>query len=58
MGYQKFLEWCLMAHLETYAHIYVVFIDSVIRKRDIALKTTLSVPLLKWKFLEVETVLL
>ena len=51
-GYQNFLEWCLMAHLETFAHIYVLFIISTIHKRDIALKRTLLVPLLKLKILK------
>ena len=52
VGYQNFLEWCLMTHLKTSAHIYVLFIISTIYKRDIALKRTLLVPLLRWKILE------
>ena len=54
VGYQNFLEWLLMAHLKTFAHIYVLFMNSTIRKWDIALKTTLLVPPLKWKILKVQ----
>jgi hypothetical protein len=31
-----------MAHLKTFAHIYVLYIDSTIRNGDIALKTILN----------------
>jgi len=47
LGYQIFLEWLLMPHLEVIAHICVMFINFTIRKCDIALKTTLLTSLLK-----------
>ena len=47
VGYQNFLERCLMTHLKAIAHIYVMFINSIILKHDIELKTTLLMSLLK-----------
>ena len=38
-----------MAYLKAITHICVLFINSTIRKRETALKTTLLVPLLECK---------
>jgi len=59
VGWQNFLEWYLMAHLKVIAHIMwfyvndVIFINSIILKHNIEVKTTLLVSLLKWQSYEV-----